>query len=251
MTQKIIGFDRDLDLEWLDAAAALAVSGASGDAARDSLAKLMSGKLSSGTPRGALQKTTTLLKRIWLEPDDVRRPLRDDASRVLADLDADGRLAAHWCLTIAAYPFFCDVMSAIGRLLTLQDRVSLNLVTRRMIEGWGARTTLPRAVRRVIRSSVQWGVLEDCAEKGVYMFSRPSTPLPIELEVLMVEAVLLASGQESSSFDQLAGHPALFPFRMTITPTDLRGATRLEVHRQGLDMDVVERRRGALSANMR
>lgn len=244
MTQKIIGFDRDLDIEWLDAAAALAVSAAPGDVARDSLATLIGDRLSSGTPRGALQKTITLLKRIWLQPDDNRRPLRDEASQLLGELDTEGRLAAHWCLTIAAYPFFCDVMASVGRMLTLQDTVSLNFVTRRMVENWGARTTLPRAVRRVIRSSVQWGVLDDSGEKGTYSFTRPAILLPRELELLLIEAVLVASGQDSHSFDQLAGHPSLFPFRMTLTPTDLRGSPRLEVHRQGLNMDVVERRKG-------
>ena len=211
MTQRIIGFDRDLDFEWLDAAAALAVSAVPSHVARDSLARLIGDRLSSGTPRGALQKTITLLKRIWLEPDDIRLPLRDNASLLLGELDVEGRLAAHWCMTIAAYPFFCDVMASIGRMLTLQDRVSLNLVTRRMVESWGSRTTLPRAVRRVIRSSVQWGVLDDSAEKGTYSFTRPAILLPQELEMLLLEAVFIASDQDSHSFDQLAGHPSLFP----------------------------------------
>ena len=244
MTQKIIGFDRKLDVEWLDAAAALAASATPSEEARTQLGRLLSGNLASVSRKGAVYKTTAVLRRVWIDPYPQAICLRDDALGLLGEVDADGRLALHWTMVAAAYPFFSDVMGAVGRMLTLQDSVSLNLVTRRMVEGWGSRSTLPRAVQRVVRSVVQWDILGDGPEKGFYTFSRQQIPLPRTLEVLLVEAMLLASGQESNSFDQLAGHPALFPFRMTITPTDLRGATRLEVHRQGLDMDVVERRQG-------
>ena len=240
MTQKIIGFDRKLDIEWLDAAAALAASLTPSEEARSQLGRLLGGNLANQSHHGAVYKTTTVLRRIWIDPFPQAEAVRDDALGLLGDVDADERLALHWAVVAAAYPFFCDVMGAIGRMLTLQDSVSLNLVTRRMVEGWGSRSTLPRAIQRVVRSAVQWGILADGPEKGLYTSSRQQTLLPRPLEILLVETMLLASGQESNSFDQLAGHPALFPFCMTITPTDLRGANRLEVHRQGLDMDILE-----------
>ena len=243
MTQKIIGFDRRLDIEWLDAAAALAAAATPSEEARTQLARLLGGNMASQSHHGAVYKTTTVLRRIWIDAFEQARPIRDDALKLLGEVDAEGRIAIHWAVLLATYPFFCDVMAAVGRMLTLQDTVSLNLVTRRMVEAWGSRTTLPRAVQRVVRSVVQWGVLSDGADKGFYRFSRPRIVVPRELEELLIEGVLLGSGQDSHSFDQLAGHPALFPFRISLTPTDLRGSPRLEVHRQGLDMDVVELRR--------
>jgi len=243
MTRKTIGFDRRLDIEWLDAAAALAASSVPSEDARAQLGRLLGGNMASESHHGAVYKTTTVLRRIWIDAFEQAQLVRDDALKLLGEVDSGGRTAIHWAVILAAYPFFCDVMAAVGRMLGLQDTVSVNLVTRRMVESWGSRTTLPRAVQRVVRSAVQWGILADGNDKGFYGLARPKTIVPQEVELLLLEGVLVASGQRSHSYDQLVGHPALFPFAVTLTPSDLRCSSRFEVHREGLDMDVVELRR--------
>jgi len=57
-----IGFDRRIDLDWLDAAAAQAAAGAPPEAMRTHLWNLLHDVLKGDTARG---KTVTVLSHIW------------------------------------------------------------------------------------------------------------------------------------------------------------------------------------------
>ena len=75
---------------------------------------------------------------------------------------------------LATYPFFRDVAETLGRLLNLQGSVALSQVTRRVAESWGERSTVIRATQRVVRSMVEWGMLEESGERGMFSAARPS-----------------------------------------------------------------------------
>ena len=235
----IVGFDRRLDLEWLDATAGQVAAGADAAAIRTYLDHLLSSILAGGADRGARDKTITLLVRIWrLVPDEVK-PLRDRALALLPGLTQDGRLAAHWAMVVATYPFFADVAGIAGRLLALQGDVTSAQIIQRVTETWGARSTTDRAARRVIRSMVQWGVLADAAEKGTYHVAGLPRRLTEEVAELLVEALLLDAGGAALTVPHLANHPALFPFQLTLNPHYLSRDPRFDVQRQGLDVDLV------------
>jgi hypothetical protein len=72
--------------------------------------------------------------------------------------------AEHSC-----YPFFAEVAAHVGKLLALNGDANLSQIVRRMTETWGDRSTLLRAVQRVLRSMVQWGALREGTEKGVFI----------------------------------------------------------------------------------
>jgi hypothetical protein len=141
---------------------------------------------------------------------------------------------------VGTYPIFTDVAAATGRLLTLQGSFTLAHLTRRLIGTWGARSTLERALQRIVRSMVQWGVLRDTATRGMYENATRRRPVGQAVGTVLIEALLVDAEEQSISFDQLIGHPATFPFDVALNASHVRGTAQFRVHRQGLDSDFVE-----------
>ena len=232
MPTKQIGFDRFIEQAWLDATAAKVASGASTQEVRDYLWGLLDGILSGKKDRSARHKTITVLTRIWCPDGQQGELLRRLATKQVGTATVPERLALHWALTIVAYPFFRDVVNQIGRVTMLQEDVALAHLYRRMTELYGDRSSVPVAARRVVRSLVRWGALADTPDRGVYRRTPPvSIENPYVVEVLL-HALVRASDQEALALDQVAGHPALFPFR--VEPHALRVARMdsLEEHRE-------------------
>jgi hypothetical protein len=143
-------------------------------------------------------------------------------------------------MMVGTYPVFTDTAAAIGRLLTLQGSFTLAHLTRRLAGAWGARSTLERAVQRIVRSMVQWGVLRDTATRGMYeTLPRPRRVGPA-VGTVLIEALLIDAEEASVPLGQLTGHPAIFPFDVDLNASYVRGASQFRVHRQGLDTDFVE-----------
>ena len=157
--RRTIGLDRPIHLEWMDAAAGSLADGRSPKEARDFVWKLLDGAVAGKTAQSARGKTLTVISRVWLTVPAAARPLRDSALKVIAHASADDRLALHWALLSATYPFFLDVASQVGRLLSLNSDFSVGQLTRRVVEAWGDRSTLRPAIQRLVRSMSGWGVL--------------------------------------------------------------------------------------------
>lgn len=234
-----IGFDRDIKLEWLDAVATQVAAGRTTPEVRASIHKMLGGLLASGKPGAALTKTTTVLLHIWSQVPNNAVGLRDRIVPLIADLSPEERLAAHWSMCIATYPFFLDVASNLGRLLSLQSEASLASLKRRLAERWGDRSLMPQATRKVIRSMVGWGALRDL-KPGLYAQRERLVNAGPRAGAFMVEAILVGSGQKSVPVADLERHPALFPFRAVTSLSALRAAKQFSVHRQGVDMEIVE-----------
>ena len=141
-------------------------------------------------------------------------------------------------MLLAGFPFFADLTGAAGRLLGLQGTVPLSQLTRRIREGWGERSTMKNATQRLTRSLVQWGALQDTSTRGVYSSSARVSQDP-SAAALLLEA-LLVSRDAQIAFEEAVRHPSLFPFEIRVLSRHLRSMDLFEVHRQGLDMDVVQ-----------
>ena len=82
-------------------------------------------------------------------------------------------------------------------------------------------------------------MLRDHATRGVLV---AGDRLPIsggDLAELLVESLLLAAEADELPLGRLRAPPALFPFALEVSTYELRRSPRFEVHRQGLDADVV------------
>ncbi len=238
--RQAVGFDRPVDISWLDAVAAKVAEGASPPDVRKYLYSVLEGAVSGDTKNSARGKTVTVLSHIWCLVPEPATALRDRAVQRLAKATPEERLAIHWAMMIGTYPFFTDLAAALGKLLSLHGFVALSQLKRRMVETWGERSTITRAIPRILRSMVQWRVLKDTGEKGVYAAAGDPRPVSNQVAELLVEALLVDTDQDMIEVEQLLGHPALFPFLMGLSAHDLRSASRVRLHRQGLDVEMVE-----------
>lgn len=235
-----IGFDRRIDLDWLDAAAAQTASGASPNALRANLWAFLDGIVSGDTSNMARGKTVTVLNHIWGAVPPSAVGLRQRAIERLDTCTAEERLAVHWAMMIGTYPVFSDIASAVGRLLKLQGSFTLAVLSRRLAGSWGARSTLLRAIQRIVRSMVQWDVLKDMPTPGY--FSGPTRPRRVgpDVGLILLEALLLDTEQACLPLGQLLTHPSLFPFELALNLDHVRAAVPFRLHREGLDSDIVE-----------
>ncbi len=246
-----IGFSQRVRLEWLEHTADLVLAGRQRGDIKSSLEEMLRDQLSVGSnpERGNRDKAVTILLRSWVSVPKSLEPLRNDALALLQRLPSEERLAVHWGMAMAAYPFFGAVAETAGRLLRLQGSVAAPQVQRRIREQLGERETVARAARRVLRSFVDWGVLRDTEVKGRY---EGVATRPVRDRVLarwLVEATLLAGGTGTGVLAGLVGSPALFPFDLQVhTAMELDRSPRLEFLRQGLDQEVVILRRAITSA---
>jgi hypothetical protein len=240
--RKTIGFDRRLALDWLEATASRVAAGDSLEELRAGMWQYLEGKVSGDKFNSDRGKTMTVLSRIWGKVPAAVDPLRSRAVAAFQTTKARDHLALHWSMAIASYPVFSDVAATAGRLLTLQDSFSLAQLTNRMVAQWSERPVLVKSTQRIIRSLVDWGALADTETRGVY--GRAPKPLPVsrEIALLLCEALLLDNEHHSLPANQLLDHPALFPFTHSLTMADLRGESIFDVHRQGIDSDMIELR---------
>lgn len=238
-----IGFSQRVRLEWLEQTANLILAGNDKSAVNDALQELLKDRVSIGgqAERGNREKIITILLKVWLNVPSELDPLRVGGLELLKRLPRMDRIAVHWGMVMAVYPFWAGVASHVGRLLKLQGSVAAAHVQRRIQEQYGERETVSRAARRVLRSYVDWGVLSETGTKGVY---SQGVPLAIDdhpLIAWLVEASLHARANGSAPLKNLVESPSLFPFRLKRIAAEglLAASPRLDLLRHGLDDDLV------------
>jgi hypothetical protein len=245
-----IGFTQRLQLQWLDRTAGLLSAGNSRAQIKAELTELLKDELSlNGTEgRGSRDKTVTILLKTWVTVPRHLEALRDDALEHYRRRSVKDRLPLHWGMAMAAYPFFAVVAEAVGRLLRLQETAGAAQVQRRVRERLGERETVSRATRRVLRTFIDWGVLKDADDKGVYQ-SRPADPInDTRLAAWLIEACLLGTGSASATIEVISKSPSLFPFGLPwISVRELEIAKRLEVFREGGSIETIGIRRNGSS----
>src|SRR5262249_55347830 len=165
-----IGFSQRVQLDWLEQTAALVLAGQTRDQIETALQECLRDKLSLGgtAQRGNREKAITILLKIWASVPKCLQSLRDDGLDYLRHLPHDDHLALHWGMIMAVYPFFGVVAESVGRLMRLQGTCAAAQIQRRIREQLGERETVARAARRILRCFVDWGVLQETREKGVY-----------------------------------------------------------------------------------
>lgn len=237
-----VGFSQRIQLAWLDYTARLVLAGNTKSEIAAELDGHLHDTLSAGNDpkRGTRHKAITILTKVWANIPAARVRLRNQGMELLRGGSETERMFIHWCMCMAAYPFFGTVAHATGRILRLQATVGSAQVQRRVREQLGERETVARATRRILRTFIDWTVLEETGEKGLY---RAATKRPVGSEQLVVwalEACLVAKGGGPLSADMLLRGPHMFPFE-TPTPStrQLEAVGSLDLTYHGLDQEVL------------
>lgn len=148
----IIGFDRRIQVEWLDQVAKWTSEGLPLSSIRERVCQSLDGQVSGAVEDGALRKTFTVLMHVWVSVPEKVVPLRDEGIILLGKARAKERLAVHWGMCMATYPFFSEVARQIGRLRNLQESFTLEEVRRRVVDGWGDTERVRRSVRHIVQT---------------------------------------------------------------------------------------------------
>ena len=239
MEHRLVGFDRKIRLSWLDATADWAAQGLSAAAIRKRLDRLLDDQVAGKDWHSARGKTITVLMHVWVLVPDTLVPLRDDGLLLLRDRGEDSRLPLHWGMCLAGYPFFRDVASTTGRLLSLQGTAALSQIVRRVTESWGTRSTVTRAVQRIVRSFVAWGVVVETIDRGIIAPAPKIAVHDAAIGAWLLEAGIADGVRRAYPLHGLAGSSSFFPFDLRLAARDLVLRPRLEVHHQALDGAVV------------
>ncbi len=234
---KGIGFNRRLQLNWLDATAALCIELDDPSAIRARLETIVGEQL---TGIEARRKTIDVLLNIWQKSDRLDPLLHQQALRRFQTAEPGDRLWLHYGLTLLYYPFFCEATIVIGQLSRSEPVVTHQSVGKRLAARLGHLGSLEKSVQRVLSSLRDWSVLVSAEQRYAYIPQRQVYQTSSsDLEVWLLTCALKAHNVEEIHFADLLHLPALFPFRFTITTDDFRQSPQFEVQRQGLDFDMV------------
>jgi hypothetical protein len=237
--RKVLGIDRKIKRAWVDAVLDRLTQTTDEAELRsfldDNLKDEVSGKESKA-------KTTGIILRIWSRIPSASIPLRDRAVAMLPRISGQERIWLHWGMTALAYPFFRDIAEVVGRLLALQDDITTAQVQGRMLTTWGDRATSKEAVPKLIATLVDWEVLRSPKTKGHFLLNRKMTASAPDMQLWLLEALLGASAADEIEAQQFLRLPESFPFNLSVGLADLRRHEGFNIHRQGLDMDMVSLR---------
>ena len=238
-----VGLDRFIRLAWLEKTSSLVLAGNAPKEIKTILQQDLSDSFRSTRTdvRGSLDKTITILMKIWLSVPAELEAFRKSGLVLLQEMPRQEQIAVHWGLIMAVYPFWSGVATQVGRLLTLQPAVTAAQVQRRVREQYGERETVSRRARYALRSFVDWGALKETERKGVYQAAPALDVTDPRLAAWMVEASLHARKSGSAPLKDVIRSPGLFPFALkSISADHLQVSNgRISVARHGLDDDLV------------
>ena len=238
-----IGIDRIIRYQWLEKTAKYVLAGNKVPEIKAMLQNELSDKFQSSRieVRGSLDKTITILMKIWLTvPADIKL-FQMQGLKLLKLITPQNRLVVHWGMVMAVYPFWSSVATQVGRSLKLQGKATAVHVQRRTREQYGERETVSRRTRYVLRSFLDWGILQETGSQGIYSAGAILSIDDPRLIAWLVEASLRARENGSATLRDLLENPSFFPFQIKPIHAESISAasSRLEILNHGLDDTLV------------
>ena len=235
----VIGFSQKIKRVWMEAILDQLLQTTD----THELREFLDARLTEDLPgKESRAKAIGILLWIWSGNPQKQLALRDRAIERLPTITGQERLWLHWGMAALAYPFFRDAAEVVGRLLVLQEDFTTAQARSRLVTTWSDRTTTKEAAQKLITTLVDWEVLRSTNIKGRFLQANKHRTASSSLQLWLLEALLGASVVDEIEAQQLLRLPEAFPFQLTVEVNDLRRHTSFDIHRQGLDMEMVARR---------
>jgi hypothetical protein len=234
----LIGFKRNIYLEWLEQAATLACLGTPAAEARERLDETLQSRIQYDKNRA---DALSMLFQIWYATSESVPALYASAIELFqSHTSRDDHIALHYGLAMQAYPFFREGAAAIGRALRFGGAVRTSTLQEQLPRDIGNVGSLHNACERITFSLRQWGLLVDGENRYEYVAREPPlAPSSEPLQCWLLAAALTAHPSEALAYDDLVHLPELFPFQIDLTARAARRCPLLQVHRSGAGYDMV------------
>lgn len=235
MSRYLIGFDRFIALDWANYAKEISSHSDSETVKKAQLKEWLSLRVSG---KDAARKTANVLTRLWLDENPTTTYFKNEVHRIRLDTKKSDYILFHWGMSLLVFPFFYDTCNQIGRLFTLQTKISRRDIQIRMGEKYSNQGSVPRSVDRILQSLVDWGVLEKLSfqELGIKVYETPD----VMVKKWLLEAVVFSSPQKRIPVAGFYKLPALFPFEYNGDVRQILGtSTKLGVERDGNNSEYI------------
>ncbi len=231
MTDKGLGFIRNINLAWLDAAADARLRNADPQALREELDHYLKQEMDGAESR---RKTIDVLLGIWHKTALIDQDLHAQALDFLLRIPINEKVWLHYGLTLLYYPFFRQTAAVIGQFARTGEPVTRAAVKNRLAADLGHLGSLNRAAERIVASLVDWGILVHQKKGNLYLPQLQAAKSDNrELQCWLLACALSAHPSDQIPFTDLIRLPELFPFRFIVTLDHLRGYPKFNIHRQG------------------
>lgn len=237
-----VGIKGKITLGWLNKTADLALAGYDKKTITQVLNEFLAEELSVGNNVrfGSRGKTISILEKTWVQGDNVSENLRKRGLVFYEKCPAKERIILHWGATMAAYPFLATVALHTGRLLKLQGTAGAKQVQRRIREQYGESENVSRATRHVLRNFIEWGVLLDSGNTGVYLPGGLHSIKKPELICWLIECLLSTTEASSMLYKAAIDSPALFPFKINLISANMLAKHgNIQVFKSGLEDEII------------
>lgn len=228
---KRIGFDRPIQMEWLDETVRLYYYEQKNiDEIKDLLNNYLERDIKGKENR---RKTINILMRTWINVENSHEVIRDEALEYFYKTNKNGKLALNWCMLTLAYPIFFDISTVIGNLFGLKDEFSTAMVRRRIFEKWGERVTLEHAIGKIIRAIRDWGIIEQADKAGIFRRTNKLIDIDKDIQGFLLKTYLITSQKSGIDYANVGFIPSFFPFNMNIKLKDLQNISEFKIDSMG------------------
>jgi len=231
---KKVGFLQYIKKDWLDATVGFYQNSQNIDEIKANLDNLIKIEVSKSEER---RKTIDVLTRIWIRIPKKYEKIRYSALEFYDDLDPDERIVLHWGMLLLAYPFFRDIVYSIGLSLKIQDNFNSTQLRNRLVSNWGHRTTIIRAIDRIIQSLKDWNILI-VDDKSL----KDNSKIKIKNDQLclwFLECVFRTENVDSMLFEKLVSLPTMFPFELKIPIYKIKQSKNFEFQIHGMNVEII------------
>ena len=229
---KGLGFIRNINLSWLDAAAEARLRNKDIQSMREELNRYLDAEISGNESR---RKTIDVLVSIWHRNMEIDSELFSQALDFFPKLQYGERIWLHYGLTLMYYPFFRQTASIIGQFARTGESFTRASIKDRLASELGHLGSLNRAAERVVASLLNWGALAHQKKGNTYI---PQLQIfktdNMNLQAWLLACALFSHPSTQLPFSDLIRLPELFPMLLSVNLDLLRKNPRFKYQRQGM-----------------